>query len=262
MATHATTTKATTKATTEAMTETTINTNAGTITEATAEAAFESTLTAGDEATLTAGDEATLTANAETSTDPSNPTQDDGKSSDGDALEAPSDDMVQRLYHELRNLAAAKLNWMRPEGQTLQPTVLVHEVYLRLNRNPQKQWKSERHFCRAAARAMRHVLIDHMRARNAARRGGQWLRTDISISLADEANALMLSREELMALDSALSKLQAELPDLAEIVLLRYYCGLTVAEIAKVLDKSKRTVERNWRFVRAWLLDELADMTR
>ncbi len=166
--------------------------------------------------------------------------------------------MVQRLYRELRQLAAAKLHRLQPGGQTLQPTALVHEVYLRLAKDPHKQWQSRRHFYRAAALAMRHVLIDHARGKQAERRGGQWVRTDLSVSLADKADAMMLSQEELLALDNALNKLQQEFPHAAEIVLLRYYGGLTVAETAKVLGKSTSTVERHWSFARAWLLDELA----
>ena len=171
--------------------------------------------------------------------------------------EAEGDAMVQRLYHELRRLAAAKLKNLPPGQQSLQPTELVHEVYLRLVKDRDQRWKGRRHFYRAAAIAMRHVLIGRARSKLTDKRGGQWRRTDISISLADPSNPVVLSYEDLLTLDKALNKLQREFPNLAELVLLRYFCGLTVVEIAKLLGKTTRTVERNWSFARAWLLSEI-----
>ncbi len=171
------------------------------------------------------------------------------------------DAMVEQLYHELRRLAAGRLKRYAPGHHTLQPTALVHEIYLRMGRNPNRQWQDRRHFYYAAAQAMRHLLIERARSRMAVRHGGEWVRTDLDEFEAHDGNPWVLSNEELLSLDRALTKLQSEFPKLVELVLLRYFCGLTVAEIAKLDGKATRTVERNWAFARAWLIAELEDNT-
>jgi RNA polymerase sigma factor (TIGR02999 family) len=172
-------------------------------------------------------------------------------------VEGPGQEMVQKLYHELRRLAGAKLGRMPGAGQTLQPTALVHEAYMRLSRNPDKIWQGRRHFYRAAAVAMRHILIERARAKKSARHGGGWQRTEITISLADHEDRLFLAPEDVLTLDRALHKLGTEFPELVELALMRYFCGLTVPEIADLMGVTTRTIERKWSFTRAWLLTEI-----
>lgn len=171
-------------------------------------------------------------------------------------IEEPGDALVEQLYRELRGLAAGILRRL-PAGVTLQPTALVHEVYERMCRRPDQRWQGRRHFYRAAARAMRHLLIERARARKAVRHGGAWQRADISVTLGGPDDAELLSREELIDLDRALRKLQGTYPELVELVHLRYFCGSTVAEIAELQGASTRSVERAWAFARAWLCNEL-----
>jgi RNA polymerase sigma factor (TIGR02999 family) len=172
-------------------------------------------------------------------------------------IEEPGDELVQHLYRELRGLAAGMLRRLPAGGATLQPTALVHEAYERMCRRPDQRWKGRRHFYRAAAQAMRHLLVDRARERKAVRHGGAWQRTDVSVTLGGPDDAAVLSREELIDLDRALRKLQRAYPDLVELVHLRYFCGLTVAEIAELRDVSTRSVEREWEFARAWMCSEL-----
>ena len=171
-------------------------------------------------------------------------------------IEGPGHELIRHVHRELRQLARARLrSW--PPGQALQPTELVHEAYIRLARNPDRIWKGRRHFYRAAALAMRYILIERARARKAAKRGGDWQRTDLENSLADNQNATVLSHEDLLTLSNALAAMQAVYPVEAELVLMRYFCGLTMAQIAKVMGESKSSVERRWTFARAWLGREI-----
>lgn len=172
-------------------------------------------------------------------------------------IDEPGDELVQQLYHELRGLAAGILRRLPPGGATLQPTALVHEAYERLCRQPDRRWQGRQHFYRAAARAMRHLLIERARARKAVRHGGEWQRHDVTVTLGGPDDAAVLSREELLDLDRALRKLQRAYPALVELVHMRYFCGLTVPEIAELQGVSVRTVERDWSFARAWLCSEL-----
>jgi RNA polymerase sigma factor (TIGR02999 family) len=172
-------------------------------------------------------------------------------------IEEPGDELVQQLYHELRGLAAGILRRLPAGGVTLQPTALVHEAYERMCQRPDQRWQGRRHFYRAAAQAMRHLLVDRARERKALRHGGEWQRTDISVTLGGPDDAAVLSREELIDLDRALRKLQRTYPDLVELVHMRYFCGLTVPDIAELRDVSTRSVEREWEFARAWLCSEL-----
>ncbi|WP_428267554.1 ECF-type sigma factor [Haliangium sp.] len=175
-------------------------------------------------------------------------------------LDAPGHELVQRIYTELRGLAAGMLRRLPPGGVTLQPTALVHEAFARLQRNNERLWHGRRHFYRAAALAMRHLLIDRMHAKQAERHGGGWHRTDISVTLGGpDEDAQIFSPEDLLDLDRALDKLQRDYPDLAEIVHFRFYCGLTLPEIAEVTTMSRRTLERRWRFVRGWLRNEMSE---
>jgi RNA polymerase sigma factor (TIGR02999 family) len=164
----------------------------------------------------------------------------------------PAAELLTQLYTELRNLAAV-LTRQLPPGQTLQPTALVHEAYLRLVRNQDPGWEGRRHFFGAAAQAMREILIEQARRKASQKRGGQVQRVELSEAMA----WIEPPTDDLLALDEAISRLQAEDPLLAEIVRLRYFTGLSVEETASVVGRSVRTLNRDWRFARAWLARQL-----
>lgn len=155
-------------------------------------------------------------------------------------------ELLPLVYDELRGLAAAKMANERP-GHTLDATALVHEAYARLTGG--RSFESRSHFLRAAAGAMRRILIDHARARNAAKRGGQARRVEL-----DPNHPAIAPRDaRLEALDEALSRLAVEYPSQAELVQLRYFAGLTLDECAQALGVSSRTADTWWAFARAWL---------
>jgi RNA polymerase sigma factor (TIGR02999 family) len=160
----------------------------------------------------------------------------------------PAAELLPQLYAELRRLAAS-LTSQLPAGQTLQPTALVHEAYLRLVRNQDPGWEGRRHFFGAAARAMREILIEQARRKGSQKRGGQAQRVD----LGEEMAWVEPPADDLLALDEAIRQLQTEDPHLAEIVQLRYYTGLSVEETASIVGASVSTVKRDWRYARAWL---------
>jgi RNA polymerase sigma factor (TIGR02999 family) len=160
----------------------------------------------------------------------------------------PAAELLPEVYAELRRLAAALTVRLQP-GQTLQPTALVHEAYLRLVRNQDPGWEGRRHFFGAAAQAMREILIEQARRKDSLKRGGGAQRLELSEGLA----LIEPPADDLLALDEAIGLLQAEKPHLAEIVMLRYYTGLSVEETAGVVGRSVSTVVRDWRFARAWL---------
>jgi RNA polymerase sigma factor (TIGR02999 family) len=164
-----------------------------------------------------------------------------------------AEQLLPLVYDELRNLAAAKLAREKP-GQTLQPTALVHEAYLRLVDGAKaNQWNSRGHFFAAAAEAMRRILINRARGRKRLKRGGRLKRLDLHrLVVADQAND-----DELLAVDDALETLAREHPRCAELVKLRFYAGLTLEEAATVLGVTRRTADRYWAFARAWLYDTL-----
>jgi RNA polymerase sigma factor (TIGR02999 family) len=162
-------------------------------------------------------------------------------------------ELLPLVYDELRQLAAARFADEKA-GQTLQPTALVHEAYLRLvgGQSPQN-WDSRGHFFAAAAEAMRRILIDYARQRGSVKRGGGQVRVDIdAVDLATQATA-----DELLAIDDALAKLAREDPAAAQIVELRHFGGLTVDEAGKALGMSTATAYRHWKFARVWLHAEL-----
>jgi RNA polymerase sigma factor (TIGR02999 family) len=167
-------------------------------------------------------------------------------------------DLLPLVYDELRQLAARLLALERP-GQTLQPTALVHEAYLRLVDDPAaRRWNSRRHFYAAAAEAMRRILIDAARSRGRLKRGGGRDRIELDAVAGEAAaGAENLSRDDLLALDEALAALAAEDPQKAELVKLRYFAGLELAEVADLLGISRATASRHWTFARAWLLERV-----
>jgi RNA polymerase sigma factor (TIGR02999 family) len=166
----------------------------------------------------------------------------------------PAAELLPEVYAELRRLASALTAQLRP-GQTLQPTALVHEAYLRLVRHQDPGWEGRRHFFGAAARAMREILIEQARRKASLKRGGAARRVELAEGLA----LIEPPADDLLALDEAIGRLQADKPHLAEIVLLRYYTGLSVEETAEVVGRSVSTVEREWRFARAWLAGRLGE---
>ncbi len=161
--------------------------------------------------------------------------------------------LLPLVYDELRKLAGQLLAHEQP-GQTLQPTSLVHEAYLRLVDDPAaERWNGKRHFYLAAAEAMRRILIDAARRKGRAKRGGDRER----VELTDVAQTEELGPDDLLALDEALTALAAEDPQKAELVKLRYFAGLELEAAAEVLGVSRATASRYWTFARAWLLERV-----
>jgi RNA polymerase sigma factor (TIGR02999 family) len=161
--------------------------------------------------------------------------------------------LLPLVYEELRRLAAHKLAREAP-GQTLQPTALVHEAYLRLVGTGEDQhWESRGHFFAAAAEAMRRLLIDNARRKQADKNGGGWQRHD----LLEAELAVDSTGDELFAVDAALSRLATREPEIARLVELRFFAGLTLTEAATSLGMSQRTAYRHWAYARAWLRREL-----
>jgi RNA polymerase sigma factor (TIGR02999 family) len=170
----------------------------------------------------------------------------------GDAKAAG--ELLPLVYEELRKLAAARMARESP-GQTLQPTALVHEAWLRLTGNENVKWQGRGHFFGAAAEAMRRILIDKARRKHAQRRGGGQQRVDI-----DEVEIAAPAKDkELLELDEALQKFAALDKQKAELVKLRYFAGLTIEECAQVLDISAPTAKRWWTYARAWLYKQIQD---
>lgn len=167
------------------------------------------------------------------------------------------EELLPLVYEELRKLAAARMARESP-GQTLQPTALVHEAWLRLvgPGDPRKQpgWSGRAHFFGAAAEAMRRILVERARRKSRVRHGGNQERVDLEkVTLASED-----PDETVVALNDALERLALESPQKAEIVKLRYFAGMEHAEIAKVLGVSEATIRRHWTYARAWLHADLS----
>jgi RNA polymerase sigma factor (TIGR02999 family) len=164
-------------------------------------------------------------------------------------------DLLPLVYTELRNLAAARLA-AEPGGQTLQPTALVHEAYLRLVGNgPGPAWNGKGHFFAAAAEAMRRILINRARDKCRLKRSGGRNRIDLD-GLTDVAAA---APEDLVDLDDALERLNSAFPQCAALVKLRFFAGLTLDDAATALGIAPRTADRHWAFARAWLFDALGN---
>jgi RNA polymerase sigma factor (TIGR02999 family) len=162
--------------------------------------------------------------------------------------------LLPLVYDELRRLAAHRLAHQTP-GHTLQPTALVHEAYLRLVGDPGgDDWDNRGHFFAAAAEAMRRILVENARRKGRHKRGGDLSRRDLD---AAEQVAVPEIREDLLALDEALTKLTSVAPQAAQLVQLRYFAGLSLPEAAKTLGVSPRTADRLWAFARVWLLREI-----
>ncbi len=161
-------------------------------------------------------------------------------------------ELLPLVYEELRKLAASKMANEAP-GQTLQPTALVHEAWLRLAGDGAREWENRAHFFGAAAEAMRRILIEKARRKKALRHGGGQARLDVQeLEIAAPA-----PDDQMLAVDEALDKLAALDKDKAELVKLRYFVGMTIEEAAAVLRISEATAKRWWAYVRAWLYAEV-----
>lgn len=169
-----------------------------------------------------------------------------------------SEQLLPLVYDELRNLAAAKLAQEKP-GQTLQPTALVHEVYLRLvGRAGGRSWDSRGHFFAAAAEAMRRVLIENARRKRRQKRGGARRRVELDPSQLSYSTRA----EDLLDLDDALNCLAAEDPQAAQFVKLRYFTGLSIEEAAEMVGLSRSAACAHWAYARAWLRRRLRAAVR
>jgi RNA polymerase sigma factor (TIGR02999 family) len=167
-------------------------------------------------------------------------------------------ELLPLVYNELHHLAVQRMAQEKP-GQTLQATALVHEAYLRLvasgdaSAHRDQQWNSRGHFFAAAAEAMRRILVEQARRKGRQKRGGDWRRWDVQFS----EPAAEGPDVDLMAVDEALTELAGEHPENAELVKLRYFVGMTLAEAAAALGISTATADRRWRYARAWLTRRL-----
>jgi RNA polymerase sigma factor (TIGR02999 family) len=200
-----------------------------------------------------------------TPSDPGSPAP-AGRAGSVDAA-APSDssaaDLLPVVYEELRRLARARLAREPggPLGQTLQPTALVHEAYLRIvgsgrDGGAPVQWSGPGHFFGAAALAMRRILVERARERGQLKRGGGRDREQLPLSHVEAGDPA--DQVDLLALDDALTALELEDPRKSQIVSLRYFAGLTLEQAADVTGQSLATVKRDWSYARAWLLDRIS----
>jgi RNA polymerase sigma factor (TIGR02999 family) len=162
-------------------------------------------------------------------------------------------DLLPLVYAELHQLARARLARQAP-GQTLQPTALVHEAYLRVAGDSHVTWEGRQHFFFAAARAMRDILVEQARRKAGPKHGGGRRREEL-----DEACAVLEPpSDDVLAVHEAMAELESRDPLKAQIVLLRYFTGLTMDETAAILGVPERTLDRHWRYLRAWLMKRLS----
>lgn len=164
-----------------------------------------------------------------------------------------AEDLLPVVYGELRRLAAARMA-REPAGHTLQATALVHEAWLALGGEAEAQWNSRNHFFKAAAEAMRRILINSARRKKRIKHGGEFQRVPLeTLELAEQSDP-----ETLEWIDAALTKLAKLDPEKADLIKLRFFVGLTNEEVAALLDCSLPTVKRRWAVARAWMFDELS----
>lgn len=165
-----------------------------------------------------------------------------------------SEDDVQKLYPLLRKMAGEKMSHEKP-GQTLQPTALVHEAWLRLRTNEKQSWRSESHFCAAAAESMRRILIERARSKGRLKRGsGQ-----APVRLEDAHEVAMHSDDSILQINEALVRFSEIDPQRAQIVVLKFFGGFSTQQIAAALHVNERTIERHWAYSRAWLYRQIND---
>ena len=165
-----------------------------------------------------------------------------------------SEDLLPIVYDELRRIAAARMRQL-PPGNTLQPTALVHEAYLRLAKAEGSAWNSRAHFVSAAVQSMRQVLVDQVRRKKSAKRGGDRVRVDLEFAEIPVTPAAI----DLLDFHDALTRLEQHDERKGRIVLLRCFGGLERKEIAEAMEISQRTVDRDWRYIVAWFHRELSE---
>jgi RNA polymerase sigma factor (TIGR02999 family) len=177
-----------------------------------------------------------------------------GRLSEGNGEAA--EQLLPLVYEDLRKLAAHRMSRLAP-GQTLQPTALVHEAWLRMVNAEQRTWQNQAHFFAAAAEAMRRVLIDNIRRRSRLKRGGGLERIDLEeVQLADRT-----PDDKLLMISEALERLEAVNPQKARVVVLKFFGGLTDGEAALALGVTERTIERHWAYAKAWLMQAMTPET-
>lgn len=165
-----------------------------------------------------------------------------------------ADQLIPLIYDELRRVAAAKMAKL-PPGQTLQPTALVHEAWLRIqhSQTPAKPWSNRWHFFAAAAESMRRILVDQARRKARVKHGGDRQRIDLEeLPLAAPSDD-----EKILEIHDALSQLEQENEAIATVVKLKFFAGLTSSEIATLMDISEKTVQRHWSFAKTWLYQSI-----
>jgi RNA polymerase sigma factor (TIGR02999 family) len=159
-----------------------------------------------------------------------------------------SEELLPLVYNDLRRMAAARMA-NEADGQTLQPTALVHEAWLRMFGEGQRRWVNRGHFFGEAAEAMRRILIERARRKARLKHGAGWARVDIEGSQLAQATP----DEKVLMINEALERLEAEDPERAKVVVMKFFCGLTNQEVARSLNVAERTIERQWAFAKAWL---------
>ena len=164
-----------------------------------------------------------------------------------------AEELIPLVYEELRLLAAQKLS-KEPPGQTLQATALVHDVYIRLVVQKDQDWNSRGHFFRAAAEAMRRILVENARSKKRLKRGGDRQR----IELKEAELGIEQQSDDLLAVNEALDKLSLQEPSVADLVKLRYFAGLTIDQVAEIQGISRRSVIDHWAYARSWLTREIS----
>lgn len=163
-----------------------------------------------------------------------------------------SEELLPLVYAELRQLAAARMA-QEAAGHTLQPTALVHEAWLRLVGNSQQSWQNRAHFFGAAAEAMRRILIERARRKSRLKRGSGQVMLDI----AELDVAAAMPDDKILLVDEALERFKIEEPEKAQVVLLKFFGGLTDREVAEIMGVNERTVRRQWIFAKAWLFQTI-----
>lgn len=173
-------------------------------------------------------------------------------SQQGDGFD--SDELLPLVYNDLRRMAAARMAG-EAEGQTLQPTALVHEAWMRIFGDGGHRWLNSGHFFGEAAEAMRRILIERARRKARLKHGGGWVRLDIDgLALAGAT-----PDEKVLLINDALEHLEAEDPQRAKVVVMKFFGGLTNQEVARSLGVAERTVERQWAFAKAWLFQKIRE---